>query len=94
MSVILDARFPAPVCEECGFTTRDIGLMNGHSCDVQGFGGRCEDYPACGHESGDCQGLLYGSDAAIREQVEQDWATGHGYCDHPEGIYQCQDDGW
>jgi hypothetical protein len=26
----------------------------------------CEDYPCCGHEAGDCNGQLYGSDASIR----------------------------
>jgi hypothetical protein len=25
----------------------------------------CEDYPCCGHEAGDCEGRLYGSDADI-----------------------------
>lgn len=25
----------------------------------------CEDYPCCGHEQGDCEGLLYGSDELI-----------------------------
>lgn len=28
---------------------------------------RCEDYPCCGHELGDCDGGLYGSDEAIME---------------------------
>jgi hypothetical protein len=50
----------------------------------------CEDYPACGHELGDCDGSLYGTDESIRESVERDWATGHGYCDHQEGIYNCE----
>lgn len=76
-------------CDECGFETRDLPLMERHSCDVVAFGGRCEDYPACGHEMGDCNGLLYGSDESIKEQVERDWATGHGYCDHAAGIYEC-----
>lgn len=27
-----------------------------HSCDIEQFGGRCEDYPCCGHTDGDgCQ---------------------------------------
>ena len=26
----------------------------------------CEDYPCCGHEMGDCEGLLYGSDESIK----------------------------
>lgn len=25
----------------------------------------CEDFPCCGHERGDCDGSLYGSDADI-----------------------------
>jgi hypothetical protein len=76
-------------CDECGFTTHDEGLIRNHSCDVQQQGGRCEDYPACGHEAGDCNGLLYGSDEAIKERVYHDIATGHGDCDHAEGIYFC-----
>ena len=28
----------------------------------------CEDYPACGHENGDCKGDLYGSDESIIER--------------------------
>lgn len=57
------------VCPECDFTTRDQKLMDNHNCDIAQFGGSCEDYPACGHEYGDCNGLLYGSDEAIKEQV-------------------------
>lgn len=40
----------------------------------------CEDYPCCGHESGDCDGNLYGSDESIKQKVydrmddgEDDW---------------------
>jgi hypothetical protein len=39
---------------------------------------------------GDCEGGLYGSDESIKAQVERDWATGHGHCDHQEGIYNCE----
>ena len=28
----------------------------------------CEDYPCCGHEAGDCDGSLYGTDAEIMER--------------------------
>ncbi len=80
-------------CPECGFTTGDTALFNNHSCDIASSGGRCEDYPCCGHEQGDCNGLLYGSDEAIREQVETAWRTGHGYCEHSAGIYNCDDEG-
>lgn len=52
----------------------------------------CEDYPCCGHEAGDCEGQKYGSEADIKERVYQQWATGHGYCDHENGIYNCEGD--
>jgi hypothetical protein len=29
----------------------------------------CEDYPCCGHEAGDCEGLKYGSDESIKARV-------------------------
>lgn len=66
-------------CDDCGFTTRDQYLAAGHSCDVQSNGGSCEDYPCCGHEAGDCNGLRYGSDEAImaaeyaRMEAEDGW---------------------
>jgi hypothetical protein len=56
-------------CPECDFTSADVALLNGHSCDVQKQGGSCEDFPCCGHERGDCNGLLYGSDESIKEDV-------------------------
>lgn len=68
-SVILDERFEAPVCRDCGFQSYDIKLLDNHNCDIQLHGGRCEDFPCCGHEFGDCNGLKYGSDEAIQEQV-------------------------
>lgn len=52
----------------------------------------CEDYPCCGHEAGDCEGLKYGSDESIKAQVERDWRNGHGHCDHENGIYDCEYD--
>lgn len=78
----------AASCGECGFTTADINLLARHSCDVQQAGGRCEDYPCCGHELGDCNGQLYGSDEAIKA-----YAMEHVYCDHEAGVYDCYDDG-
>lgn len=56
-------------CDDCGFSSTDYHLVERHSCDVTLNGGRCEDYPCCGHEAGDCNGLRYGSDEAIKEQV-------------------------
>lgn len=59
----------AATCPTCGFTSMDIVLLQNHSCEVAANGGRCEDYPCCGHELGDCNGLKYGSDESIKEQV-------------------------
>ena len=73
-------------CDECQFSTKDQALMERHSCDVQMNGGRCEDYPCCGHEDGDCNGRLYGSDEAIKEYTYK-----HIGCDHEAGIYDCED---
>lgn len=53
---------------------------------------RCEDFPACMHEPGDCNGMKYGSDESIKAEVQHQWNTGHGYCDHQSGIYNCNDD--
>lgn len=65
-SIILSARFEPIACPDCGFSSRDTALLNNHSCEVATSGGYCEDFPACGHEMGDCNGALYGSDAAIK----------------------------
>lgn len=58
-------------CPDCGLTSADVGILNNHSCDVERAGGYCEDFPACGHERGDCNGLRYGSDASIIADVER-----------------------
>ena len=60
-------------CSECGFTTADLPLLANHSCTVEEQGGRCEDFPCCGHEAGDCNGQKYGSDEAIKAQVQARW---------------------
>ena len=71
-------------CEECGFTTCDTSLARNHSCDVTANGGYCEDYPCCGHEAGDCNGQLYGSDQAIMSDP-------HLLCDHETGYCEVWD---
>ncbi len=57
---------------------------------------RCEDYPCCGHEMGDCDGQKYGSDESIKARVYEDIRNGHGHghgdCDHQDGIYNCEGD--
>lgn len=80
-------------CEQCGFSSTDYHLVQNHSCEIQQNGGHCEDYPACGHEYGDCNGQKYGSDESIKAEVEERWRTGHGYCEHAAGIYNCDDSG-
>lgn len=77
------------VCD-CGFVTKDSKLMDNHNCETQLNGGSCEDFPCCGHEAGDCNGQLYGSDEAIKERVYADMANEHDYdydFDEPDRRY-------
>ena len=49
----------------------------------------CEDFPCCGHETGDCEGNLYGSDESIMaaeyarlERIEHNsWAHDDEQCE-------------
>jgi hypothetical protein len=42
-------------CNTCSYSG-SIGAVKVHSCYVQEQGGRCEDFPCCGHTDGDgCQ---------------------------------------
>ena len=42
-------------CNRCGYSGT-IAYVKVHSCYVQENGGRCEDYPCCGHtDGGGCQ---------------------------------------
>jgi hypothetical protein len=44
-------------CNTCGYSGT-IAAVQLHSCDVQLSGGRCDDFPCCGHTDGDgCQTL-------------------------------------
>lgn len=67
-------------CEECGFSSSDLPLVQNHSCDVQENGGFHEDYPACGCEYGDCNGRKYGSTEAIMNT--QRMLEARGYTDY------------
>jgi hypothetical protein len=89
MTLQLDPRISAS-CSYCNFSSNDPHLLNKHDCEVQLNGGNCEDYPACGHERGDCNGLLYGSDEYIKEQTLEAIRTGHGDCNHAEGQFFCE----
>lgn len=77
----------AASCSGCGFTTCDLDLLRFHSCAVESNGGWCEDYPACGHEYGDCNGRRYGSEAALRDQVRD-----HLHCEHEHGYCDLEED--
>jgi hypothetical protein len=46
----------------------------------------CEDYPCCGHELGDCEGNLYGSDESIKAGVYARW-NDPDYDDYPYDDY-------
>jgi len=68
-------------CNDCGYsgTVEKVAL---HSCDVQNNGGRCEDYPCCGHTDGDgCQ--------TLPEHTSAYWMRPenavHINCNHEEG---------
>lgn len=41
-------------CTECGYTGT-LRALELHNCEIEEFGGHCEDYPACGHAWGECQ---------------------------------------
>lgn len=44
-------------CDSCGYSGT-LDAVRLHDCNVQSNGGRCEDFPACGHTDGDgCQTL-------------------------------------
>lgn len=57
-------------CDACGFRG-SLDAVSVHSCYVQEMGGRCEDYPCCGHTDGDgCQTLPEHTSAFYYENPE------------------------
>jgi hypothetical protein len=79
MSLSLDGI--TAICAECNYsgTLRALAL---HSCDIQLQGGRCEDFPACGHTDGDgCQTLPTHTSDYYRDNP----ALTHLGCDHNTG---------
>lgn len=61
-------------CNACDYTGT-IAAVELHSCDIQEQGGRCEDYPCCGHTDGDgCQTLPQ--------------HTAAFYLDHPQYLHE------
>lgn len=72
----------------CGFTGT-LANIELHDCTIQESGGRCEDYPCCGHTDGDgCQTLA--------SHTKEYWTDGPGrahlMCDHEAGVCDAYDD--
>jgi len=74
-------------CVDCGHTTSLAGLAL-HDCTIAEQGGRCEDYPCCGHTDGDgCQTLpTHTADYYRRNPALTHLGCDHntGYCDYEE----------
>jgi len=66
-------------CDDCGFEGPPAEAKV-HSCYVHEMGGRCEDYPCCGHTDGDgCQ--------TLPSHTADYWLNNpHRLCDHEAGI--------
>ena len=70
-------------CNACG-SSGSQRWMNTHNCEhnqyVREMGGRCEDYPCCGHTDGDgCY--------ALESHTSEYWLSNpHLHCDHEAGI--------
>lgn len=79
---------------DCGFTGT-LAALALHSCTIQEFGGRCEDFPCCGHtDGGGCQTTpemtsAYYLDGPGREHLMCDHEA--GWCDAYEDD-ECDDE--
>lgn len=59
-------------CNVCGYSG-SMERVRLHSCQIQEQGGRCEDYPCCGHTDGDgCQTLPEHTSEHWMELMRQD----------------------
>lgn len=75
--------------ECCGYvgTLADIAL---HSCQIEEFGGRCEDYPCCGHTDGlGCQTTA----SMTSDYYTEGPGRAHLMCDHEAGWCEAWQDG-
>lgn len=69
-------------CTECGFEG-SLWELDLHSCDIESFGGHCEDYPCCGHAYGECQNRP--------EYTREYWLRDpHLLCDHEAGMCEVE----
>lgn len=72
----------------CGFSGT-LAAIELHSCDIEEFGGRCEDYPCCGHtDGGGCQTTPEMTSAYYTEGPGRE----HLLCDHEAGICDAEPD--
>ena len=79
----------------CGFSGT-LAAIELHDCAVQESGGRCEDFPCCGHTDGDgCQTLpshtsafYYDNPAFLYEPGSPEWYDAQEY----DGDYDVDDD--
>jgi hypothetical protein len=73
-------------CNVCQFSG-PIESVKIHSCYVQEMGGRCEDYPCCGHTDGDgCQTLQshtseYWMNLMTQDPERYEWMDQNGIFD-------------
>lgn len=82
-------------CNECGFagTLRALRL---HDCYIALNGGRCEDYPCCGHTDGDgCQtrpehtsDFYYDNPQFLHEPGSPEWY------DAMDDLSEAEDEAW
>lgn len=79
-------------CDACG-ANGSLRWMGTHPCgtiaDLATTGGRCEDYPCCGHTDGDGCAPLESHTADYWRHPSR---AAHLSCDHEEGFYDCQDE--
>lgn len=80
---------PDFTCNTCG-SRGTLRWMSAHPCEdnaqIREQGGRCEDYPCCGHTDGDgC--------ATLESHTSAYWADHpHLLCDHEAGICDVYED--
>ena len=67
-------------CDDCGYSGT-LAALEVHSCYVQEQGGRCEDYPCCGHtDDNPCERQWYDEPDAFDTTKNP-----HALCDHENG---------
>jgi hypothetical protein len=84
----MDAKYLMEVTAKCCGFEGTLAEVELHSCDIHFFGGRCEDYPCCGHtDGGGCQTTPeMTSEYYLRNPAETHLGCDHntGYCNYEE----------